>query len=309
MDFLNKVFEGKDITESSKNLYMKNLIRLGGEELKSLAFLKDTEKINEKLSKYKPNTKRCYIISIVSALKSSLTSEPKNKKLFEKYSEMMDTMNTDLKSNNVANEKEQENWIPKNEIEERKNNLLTDVLTFKKKITEEQFFELQKLLLLSLYTDQRPRRNVDYQNMYIVKHESKELPKDKNYLFLDSNKFQFNNFKTAKSKGSQEEVITPELKKVLDIYLKYHPLSKSIKSKEVLAVPFIVNFKGEVYTNGNDMTRLLYKIFNKKVGSSQFRKMFLTDKYSKVMEEMKEDTNAMGTSTNMAENQYIKNNV
>ena len=201
MEFLSKVFEGKDITESSKKLYTKNLLRLGGENLKSLAFLKDVEKIMEKLSKYKPNTQRTYIISIVSVLKATLESEPKNKKMFDKYHEIMDRLNKELKTNNVANEKEKDNWITPAEIQNKKNNLITEIAAYpKKKITEDQFNEVQKLFLLSLYTDQKPRRNVDYQEAYILKKEMPSLPTDKNYLFLDTCKFAFHNFKTAHSK-------------------------------------------------------------------------------------------------------------
>lgn len=310
MEFLSKVFEGRDITESSKKLYTKNLIRLGGENLKSLAFLKDVEKITEKLSKYKPNTQRTYIISIVSVLKATLESEPKNKKMFDKYHEIMDKLNKELKTNNVANEKEKDNWITPDDITHKKNDLMTEIASYpKKKITEDQFNQVQKLFLLSLYTDQKPRRNMDYQEMYILKKEMPSLPTTKNYLFLDTGKFVFHNFKTSHSKGSQEEPIGEELKKILDIYLQYHPLIKAIKAKNAAPVPLLVNAKGEPYTSNNDMTRLLYKIFDKKVGCSQFRKQFLTDKYSKVMQEMQADADSMATSTNMIQNQYVKNNV
>jgi hypothetical protein len=36
------------------------------------------------------------------------------------------------------------------------------------------------------------------------------------------------------------------------------------------------------------------------------RKLYLTDKYAAVMKEMKEDTQAMGTSTGTAQTNYIK---
>ena len=58
--------------------------------------------------------------------------------------------------------------------------------------------------------------------------------------------------------------------------------------------------------NNNDMTRLMYRIFDKKIGSTMLRHIFLTDKYKNVMSDMKEDTEAMGTSVDVAENHYIK---
>jgi hypothetical protein len=144
--------------------------------------------------------------------------------------------------------------------------------------------------------------------MMIVKKHSvptgENVEPDKvNYLDLAGNRFIFNNYKTQKKYHSQEIKILPELREILDIYLKYHPTFKKSKG----AVPLLVNYQGQPYTSNNDMTRLLYKVFNKKIGCSMLRHIFLTDKYKDVMEEMKEDTKEMGTSVDMAQNQYIKN--
>ena len=68
----------------------------------------------------------------------------------------------------------------------------------------------------------------------------------------------------------------------------------------------LVNFVGQPYENNNDITRILYKIFNKKIGVNMLRHIFLTDKYKNVLNEMKDDAKAMGTSTNMVEDQYVK---
>ena len=68
----------------------------------------------------------------------------------------------------------------------------------------------------------------------------------------------------------------------------------------------LVNYQGEPYTNVNDITRLLYKIFDKKIGSTMLRHIFLTSKYKNVLDEMEKDTEAMGTSVDMLENQYVK---
>ena len=78
MEDLSEIFGGKNITESSKKLYLANLTRLnGGQSIKNLKFLNDIESIKEKLGKYKPNTQRSYIISVVSLLKSLKEKHPK----------------------------------------------------------------------------------------------------------------------------------------------------------------------------------------------------------------------------------------
>jgi hypothetical protein len=306
---MNEIFTDKNITESSKNLYMKNLIRLNGGEIKNFNFLKNETEILEKLKKYKPNTQRTYIISIVSLLKTLSTREPKKyKKLYDKYYSTLDDMNKNLKVNNEKNDKEEKNWISQDEVLERFNELKKVIPTLGKKITEEQFQELQKLVVLSLYCLQRPRRNKDYQDMMIVKKHppvsGENVEPDKvNYLDLAGNRFIFNNYKTQKKYHSQEIKILPELREILDVYLKYHPTFKKTKG----AVPLLVNYQGQPYTSNNDMTRLLYKVFNKKIGCSMLRHIFLTDKYKNVMDEMKEDTKEMGTSVEMMKDQYIKN--
>ena len=55
-----------------------------------------------------------------------------------------------------------------------------------------------------------------------------------------------------------------------------------------------------------EITKILNKIFNKKISSSMLRNIFLTDKYSGVIDELKKETSAMSTSVNTALNNYIK---
>lgn len=71
----------KNISTSTYNLYSKNLLKLNSnKDIKNINFLKNVEKIVAKISHLKPNTRRTYIISIVSLLKE----EPSQKKLYDK---------------------------------------------------------------------------------------------------------------------------------------------------------------------------------------------------------------------------------
>ena len=316
--FSEELFKDKAITESSKTLYLKNLVRLnGGQELKNLNFLKDVDAIQAKLEQLKPNTRRTYIIAIVSLLKT-LIAQPKYKKLYDKYYKLLEDLNKDLKTSNDKTDKEKENWISQDDIKakhEALKSILTELTT--KKITEDQYYRLLNLVILGLYVLQRPRRNMDYQDMCVSLQKSKKKPvveesetdatisKKSNVLNMSENKFEFNNFKTKGTYKTQEESIDPELRKIFEVYLKYHPLAKEMKKQ---SVPFIVNFQGQPYTNNNDFTRLLYKIFDgQKVGVSMLRKIFLTDKYKDTLSELKADATAMGTSSGTIEDHYIKN--
>jgi hypothetical protein len=58
----------------------------------------------------------------------------------------------------------------------------------------------------------------------------------------------------------------------------------------------------------NSITRILNKLFNpKKVGSSLLRHVYLTHKYGDTLNELEADTQAMATSSKMAQDVYIKN--
>ena len=69
----------------------------------------------------------------------------------------------------------------------------------------------------------------------------------------------------------------------------------------------ITNLKtNEPLKNTNSMTLLLNRIFKKNVGSSMLRKVYLTNKYGDQAQELIKDVSNMGTSTQTAQNNYIK---
>ena len=107
---IDELLSSKNITESSKNLYIKNLQRLNDGPVKNLSFLKNIDSVMEKIEKYKPNTQRSYIISIVSLLRV-LRDKPRYKKLYDKYYEILLMMNKLLKTSNEKSLREKENWI------------------------------------------------------------------------------------------------------------------------------------------------------------------------------------------------------
>jgi hypothetical protein len=68
----------------------------------------------------------------------------------------------------------------------------------------------------------------------------------------------------------------------------------------------LVDYRGNPYENNNTITRMLNKIFGKKIGCSMLRSIYLTDKYADNLNDLKSDAEAMGTSSNTIQNQYIK---
>jgi len=304
----NKLYEflkSKNITESSLKLYLNNLRRLnGGEFPKNFSFLKNTEKILADLEKYKPNTRRSYLISIVTTLKH----EPKMKKLYSTYYEHLDKYNKEGAKNNDKSETQKENWINQDDVKETYDKMTEEVkpLLEQKKLSPSEYEKLIRWVVLSLYVLQKPRRNADYQYCVVVNTlKPDDADKSLNYLNFGDNKFYFNNYKTKGTYKTQVVDVSPELLNVVKSYLKFHPLGKNLKKKSG-SIPFLVDFEGNPFTSVNAVTRILNKVFGKKIGVSMLRSIFLTDKYSDQMKEIKEDASAMGTSTNTIQSQYIK---
>lgn len=303
----NKLFDvlkSKNITESSLKLYFNNLRRLnGGEFPKSFTFLKNVEETLKKIEHYKPNTRRTYLISIVTLLKH----DPKNKKLYDKYYIILDEYNKNLQTNNTKSETQKENWITQKEVKKIYDDLTDEVkpLLEKKKLSQSEYDSALSWVVLSLYTLQPPRRNLDYQIAVVVNKYSPDLDKKYNYYDLPSATWYFNNYKTKGTYKTQEQKASPELEEVIKKYLSIHPLKAELKKKSG-AIPFLVDFHGQPFENNNVITRILNKIFGKRIGVSLLRNIYLTDKYADKVSELETDAAAMGTSANTIQKQYVK---
>ena len=289
----------REITESSANQYLQTLHSLHNKTpFNNLAWLKNTDAVNTVLATFAPATQRGYITAIVSCL-SLFKDKPTYKKTYKYwYDKMMDARKDTTEHSNTKSEKQDANWVDWEEVQKIKKSLSDEVAKAVngKHITPSAYDTLLRFVVLSLYTDVAPRRNQDYMDMYVVKKWDKELPKDKNYLDLSTGRFIFNKYKTAKTYGEQIVEIpnTDEkpLLRAIQMLLKYHPLNKP-KVKEY---KFLVAHDGSPLNSVNAITRMLNKVFGKKVGSSMLRHIYLTGKYGNELEEMKKDSEEMGHS-------------
>jgi hypothetical protein len=129
-----------------------------------------------------------------------------------------------------------------------------------------------------------------------------DLSGDMNYCVIvgkEPSFFLLNKYKTAKTYGQQKILIPESLTTILNLYLKFHP-SSADKSKEF---PFLCSLNKTPITADNSITRTLNKLFDKKVGSSMLRHIYLSDKYN--IEDMKKDAEAMGHSI-LQQKEYMK---
>lgn len=299
----------KKVAETTADAYLKTLTILNGKKpFKNLTFLKKTEDILKRVAEYADSTQKAVLATIVSVL-SLDTKTPAKKKLYDLYRETMMGKVEEVKKEQTANEgkktaKQTENWMTWEEVNAKKDALKAEVEASRKKKTllVGDYDHLLSLVILSLYTETQPRRNLDYQKMLVVKSwKEGDAPEDNNYYDLKGQRFIFNKFKTAKTYGRQIVELPEALKATMTYYIKRHPLAKEMKT----GYPLLVDAHGEPLTAVNAITRILNKLFGKKVGSSMLRHIFITDKYGGAKTEMEADAVAMGHS--VAEQQKVYN--
>lgn len=298
-----ELVEKKGVADTTANVYVKTLYLLNDKNaFKTLAFLRAKDTIMEKINKYSPSTQKSILASVTSVL-SLVKDKPTYKAIYKFfYDKMMESAKPTegAAESSEKTEKQKDNWVSWKEVNDLMATYRNKMVEYgaKKTISPAEFNHLLQTLVLALYTYTQPRRNQDYLDMAVVKKWKEDMPKDKNYLDLAGGRFIFNKYKTAKKYGTQVLAIpnTQEapLLDTIQTYLKFHPLWRASKGKE--ATHFLVDAEGKHLTAVNAITRLLNRIFGKRVGSSMLRHIFLSDKYD--IDEMKEDAEAMGHSLN-----------
>lgn len=305
-----KLMDERKLAESSATLYIRSLVILNDKKpFKSLAFLKKTDAVEDIIKTYAFNTQRSFYTAISSIL-SLFKDTPGYKKTYQYYYDKMMGAGEEAKKSEAEGlkktKKEEENWISWDEVKKIKDDLESKVDEFAKAKTldEKQYEILLKLVVLSLYTDIPPRRNKDYLEMVVHKVGKRDklesLPTDKNYLIVRSKvptQFIFNVYKTAKKYGQQTTDIPESLSETLSLYLKHHPNAKDT------TFHFLTDADGKELDAVNAITRILNRVFGKKVGASMLRHIYLSDKYDG--SDMAETAKGMGHSMSQ-QRQYLR---
>ena len=312
LNLSKQLVEEKKVSESTASLYVRNLWTLNGQQpFKNLAFLRNTTAVDEALMKYADSTRKTFLASIVSVL-SLMKDKPTYKKTYQHYYDEMMKKSGELRAaetNGEKTEKQKDNWLEWDEVLKAKTDLYNSVKTFssQKTITPQQYNELLALVVLSLYTEIPPRRNQDYQEMWVVGKWNDKMDNSKNYLDIMGNQFVFNKYKTAKKYGTQYVPITeaPMLTEAITMLLKHHPQHKGRITKNT-EFRFLTYSDGSPLTAVNSITRILNKVFGKKIGSSMIRHIYLSSKYGTIKEEQQQDAAAMGHSVAEQQNVYVK---
>lgn len=329
MSFQDKVISDlkeKGLADSSIALYVRALQKLNGDKpLANLSFLSKMENVMEQIAKYKPNTQRSVLISIVSVL-NSVKGLPKTvSKTTNKYYEILKTIKRkadEEMAENSKTEAQKENWLSWDEVESKMQALVKNATDDGKSVSSMN--KLIDALVLGLYVYMKPRRNKDYIDMIVVQNEE-SIPAgagDSNLLVLSKKEFVFKNYKTASTYGEQRLPIADPLFDIIIRYLsargvmsqleprvaKRGKLSERVKVPKTVpanvSVPFLVQANGKPF-NQNGVTRILNRIFGGRVGSSMLRHIYLSGKYGNILQEQKKDAEAMAHSVN-TQKDYIK---
>ena len=296
--------EKKKISDASVVVYIRNLIKLNDNKaLTDFKFLDKPDDIVAKLAAYKETTKRNYLVSIVSVL----SVFPDQKELHDQYYKLMMGKKVELEEadDGKLTETQSENWMSWDQVKDTYEQLEKKVNTFSKmkNISDEQYSEMLSYMLLSLYIHQAPRRNKDYQLMRIVDIFTTDLDSKFNYLDLTKKKFIFNVYKTSKKYGRFDMPISKPIQVALKKYMKFRQTKLPLDDLDDKAL--LIRSDGKVLDKSNDITKLLNKVFGKKVGSSMLRHIFLTDKYDAIIDEQKKDAGTMAHSV-AEQKTYVK---
>lgn len=272
-----------NLAESSVITYtsmMKNLMKKMDKDMKFI--LKNPEKVIEFLKQMNPHTRKSMLAMLVS-----LTD---NDKFREEMIKDADVMKSELQKQERT-DKQKENWMDWQEIENRFNILYKRTMPLLKKETwnKNELEELVNLILLACYVLIPPRRSQDYANLKVRNYD------EKTDNYLKKGKFFFNKYKTQKFYGKQEVALPPKLKSLIVKWMTKHNNDYLLFDKN-----------GQPLTNVK-ITNRLNRIFDKKISSSMLRHIYLSNLYKNMppLKQMEETANDMGHSVDEAM-RYVK---
>jgi len=312
LGLLENLKRTREVEDSTAQQYIQSLWVLNGRKVfKTLAWTKDFEAVQKVIDEYAPSTQTTFY-TVLSSVLSLYKDTRTYKKPYEHWSQRLAAARSEERKvdPHEMTDKQKENWMDWQDVLKKHAELGEAVRSVlgQKHLTAEQYDNLLQWVIVSLYVLVPPRRNQDYSGMFVVKKWSESLPTDHNYLDLTGKRFIFNSYKTAKKYGRQEVEVPAALMDILMAFLKHHPLYKARGNTEAR---LLVDRTGAPLNAVNGITRVLNRVFKKKVGSSMLRHSFLTSKYGedstarKVQQEREATAEAMGHSTAIAEH-YIK---
>jgi len=295
-----------NLTLSSIKTYMsiinKTARDINGKLEKPDDIIEHHKEILESLMTYKPNIRKTKLSAFIVVLDQKDDTPDDVKEIIDNYRKQLfadaDDVDKDEKKQKLT-ESQEKNYITWDEVLKIYDNLRTEAEPLFKleNLNKKQYNKLQEFVLLSLYVLTPPRRSLDYAQFKIKNiDESTD-----NYMTVKGRKKEgtlvFNAYKNSKRLGKQEVKISNALRNIIQKWMLKNP-------NEYLITTNTGNRIEQPRVN-----LMLNNIFNKNIGSSLLRHIYLTHKYGDVdLEEMEKTTQEMGNSEIERTLKYVKKN-
>ena len=264
-----------------RNLYKK----VFDDQPIKLSKFKETKKIIDFL-KDKPANKRKSILAALIAMTDEEEYKDLMKKDINEYNEFISTQK--------KTEKQEENWVEKEDIDRAYKDLENKAKSLykKEKPAMKDLQDIQNFIIISLSSGKfiPPRRLLDYTEFKI-----KNIDKAKDNYY-DKGTLVFNRFKGSKEKDQQKIKAPRSLQSIMNKWISLNPTDY-----------LLFDNNGNPLKN-TQLNQRLNKIFDGKISVNALRHTFLTDKFGDTIEQQKkiESTMAkMGSSAKMLKN-YVK---
>jgi hypothetical protein len=312
----NRLSVNPDIKDSSVTMYCCNIKKLSkfmndGEIVEGIEWLKDFEKVKKKL-----NGEDLQYTSIRNYMNSAMIYLHcyGEHDLIKIYTDYRDELNHKYEESNASgtwSDKQGKNVVSMDELKKliqeigeeikfrklKEKGILGQINTYDRSL-------IQLYMILSVHII-LPMRN-DLAMMKVIKKQkynglTDEQKKLNNYLVVERSNmfFVLNDYKTAKVYKEKIIELPQELRRLMRFYLQLLPTTEYLLTK---------NDGDPISKNG--LSQLLIKAtkkrLNKSISTCMLRKIYLSEKYSGIKNEMEKDSHNMAHSMGTAMNIYVK---
>ena len=312
----NRLSVNPDIKDSSVTMYCCNIKKLSkfmndGEIVEGIEWLKDFEKVKKKL-----NGEDLQYTSIRNYMNSAMIYLDcyGEHDLIKIYTDYRDELNHKYEESNASgtwSDKQGKNVVSMDELKKliqeigdeikfrklKEKGILGQINTYDRSL-------IQLYMILSVHII-LPMRN-DLAMMKVIKKQkynglTDEQKKLNNYLVVERSNmfFVLNDYKTSRVYKEKIISLPQELRRLMRFYLQLLPTTDYLLTKN----------DGDPLSK-NGLSQLLIKAtkkrLNKSISTCMLRKIYLSEKYSGIKDEMEKDSHNMCHSVGTALNIYVK---
>lgn len=294
--------QGREVQTSTMKVYVNNINALSkmmndGKRVSGFEWLEDKDAVLKKLEEKELNftTIRNYLNAVIIYL-YAFSHEGSLDDLIKQYEIKRDELNQqydEMNASNLWSDNQAKNMITREDLDKVITQIGTEIK--QQKLKEKMICNVNQKGLLQTYLILNIHRTLPLRNelgccKVMRKREynkqTQEMKNKTNYLVIEKNNmtFHFNDFKTQKKYGERVIPVPPNLKRTIRFYLRFFPDEDYLLCK----------WNGDPIGT-NNVSQLLTKQFKKRIGKSVsttlLRKLYLSDKYMAVKDQLKDMEN------------------